>query len=226
MTLSCSPRGPTNWRLALTRFSRLHRNQPQWGRRTRGPGRVSCKNIKPECPALACVQPRLLPGHCCQTCPPGKSCSAVRGGRHGSDTWSRATRLGRMEQMERPTGPPSAQLKPGFSPPGLERSGPERPPTGLAFEYPRDPEHRSYSDRGEPGAEDRVRGDGHTGRYGPGRSWGGGGGRAAAAGDNTPGHLFLADFVALLTGPRSQAVARARVSLLRSSLRFSISYRQ
>ncbi|XP_026353219.2 chordin isoform X2 [Ursus arctos] len=120
---------------------------PQWGRRTRGPGRVSCKNIKPECPALACVQPRLLPGHCCQTCPP-------------------------------------------------ERSGPERPPTGLAFEYPRDPEHRSYSDRGEPGAEDRVRGDGHT------------------------------DFVALLTGPRSQAVARARVSLLRSSLRFSISYRQ
>lgn len=36
----------------------------------------------------------------------------------------------------------------------------------------------------------------------------------------------LADFVALLTGPRSQAVARVRVSLLRSSLRFSISYRR
>ncbi|XP_032450473.1 chordin-like [Lynx canadensis] len=120
---------------------------PQWGRRSRGPGRVSCKNIKPECPTLACVQPRQLPGHCCQTCP-------------------------------------------------QERSGPERQPTGLAFEYPRDPEHRSYSDRGEPGSEDRTRGDGHT------------------------------DFVALLTGPRSQAVARARVSLLRSSLRFSISYRQ
>ncbi|XP_027440867.1 chordin isoform X7 [Zalophus californianus] len=121
--------------------------QPQWGRRARGPGRVSCKHIKPECPALACVQPRLLPGHCCQSCP-------------------------------------------------QERGAPERPPTGLAFEYPRDPEHRSYSDRGEPGSEDRARGDGHT------------------------------DFVALLTGPRSQAVARARVSLLRSSLRFSISYRQ
>ncbi|XP_047587959.1 chordin isoform X5 [Lutra lutra] len=121
--------------------------QPQWGRRARGPGRVSCKNIKPECPALACVQPRLLPGHCCQTCP-------------------------------------------------QERSSPEKPPTGLAFEYPRDPEHRSYSDRGELGSEDRGRGDGHT------------------------------DFVALLTGPRSQAVARARVSLLRSGLRFSISYRQ
>ncbi|XP_073660061.1 chordin isoform X7 [Tursiops truncatus] len=120
---------------------------PQWGRRARGAGRVSCKNIKPECPTLACGQPRQLPGHCCQTCP-------------------------------------------------QERSGPETQPTGLAFEYPRDPEHRSYSDRGEPGAEDRGRGDGHT------------------------------DFVALLTGPRSQAVARARVSLLRSSLRFSISYRR
>ncbi|XP_073088081.1 chordin isoform X6 [Manis javanica] len=120
---------------------------PQWGRRARGPGRVSCKNIKPNCPTLACGQPRQLPGHCCQTCP-------------------------------------------------QERSGPERQPTGPAFEYPRDPEHRSYSDRGEPGAEDRARGDGHT------------------------------DFVALLTGPRSQAVARARVSLLRSSLRFSISYQR
>ncbi|KAM9695924.1 chordin isoform 4-T4 [Dama dama] len=120
---------------------------PQWGRRARGAGRVSCKNIKPECPTLACGQPRQLPGHCCQTCP-------------------------------------------------QEHSSPEKQPTGLAFEYPRDPEHRSYSDRGEPGAEDRGRGDGHT------------------------------DFVALLTGPRSQAVARARVSLQRSSLRFSISYRR
>uniref|UniRef100_A0A8C0A3Q0 Chordin n=1 Tax=Bos mutus grunniens TaxID=30521 RepID=A0A8C0A3Q0_BOSMU len=123
---------------------------PQWGRRARGAGRVSCKNIKPECPTLACGQPRQLPGHCCQTCPQGKA----------------------------------------------EHSSPEKQPTGLAFEYPRDPEHRSYSDRGEPGAEDRGRGDGHT------------------------------DFVALLTGPRSQAVARARVSLQRSSLRFSISYRR
>lgn len=131
-----------------------------------------------------------------------------------------------MEQTERPAGPRRAQLKPGFPTPGLERGAPERPPTGLAFEYPRDPEHRSYSDRGEPGSEDRARGDGHTGRYGPGGSWGCGRGRAAVAGADTPAHLFLADFVALLTGPRSQAVARARVSLLRSSLRFSISYRQ
>ncbi|XP_075412273.1 chordin isoform X2 [Tenrec ecaudatus] len=119
----------------------------QWGRRARGPGRVSCKNIKPECPVLTCRHPRQLPGHCCQTCP-------------------------------------------------QERSGLERQPAGLAFEYPRDPEHRSYSDPGEPGSEDRARSDGHT------------------------------DFVALLTGPRSQAVARARVSMLRSSLRFSISYQR
>ncbi|XP_052596082.1 chordin isoform X10 [Peromyscus californicus insignis] len=120
---------------------------PQWARRGRGPGRVSCKNIKPQCPTLACRQPRQLPGHCCQTCP-------------------------------------------------QERSNLDRQPAGLVFEYPRDPEHRSYSDRGEPGAGERTRADGHT------------------------------DFVALLTGPRSQAVARARVSLQRSSLRFSISYQR
>ncbi|XP_006987842.1 chordin isoform X3 [Peromyscus maniculatus bairdii] len=120
---------------------------PQWARRGRGPGRVSCKNIKPQCPTLACRQPRQLPGHCCQTCP-------------------------------------------------QERSNLDRQPAGLVFEYPRDPEHRSYSDRGEPGAGERTRADGHT------------------------------DFVALLTGPRSQAVARARVSLQRSSLRFSVSYQR
>ncbi|XP_048203221.1 chordin isoform X2 [Perognathus longimembris pacificus] len=122
---------------------------PPWGRRGRGPGRVSCKNVSPECPPPACGQPLQLPGHCCQTCP-------------------------------------------------QERSGPEPRTPGLPFEYPRDPEHRSYSDRGAPRAEDRP--------------------RAAADGHS--------DFVALLTGPRSRAVARARVSLLRSSLRFSISYQR
>lgn len=150
-------------RIALIRFSRLLCEQPQWGRRARGAGRVSCKNIKPECPTLACGQPRQLPGHCCQTCPQGKARSAVRGGQQGRDAWSWATR---MERMERPTGPRRAQLKPASPTPGSERSGPEKQPTGLAFEYPRDPEHRSYSDRGEPGAEDRGRGDGHTGRQG------------------------------------------------------------
>nr|XP_045006187.1 chordin isoform X1 [Jaculus jaculus] len=120
---------------------------PQWGRRGRGPGRVSCKNIKPQCPTLACRQPRQLPGHCCQTC-------------------------------------------------SQERSNQERHSLGLSSEYPRDPEHRSYSDRRVLGAGERMRTDSHT------------------------------DFVALLTGPRSPAVARVRVSLLRSSLRFSISYQQ
>lgn len=137
--------------------------------------------------------------------------------------------MGWKERMELPISPPSAQLKPASLLPFscAERSGLERQPKGLAFEYPRDPEHRSYSDRGELGAEDRARGDGHTGRQGPVRDRGCGFGPAATAGGSTRGHLpSFADFVALLTGPRSQAVARARVSLLRSSLRFSISYRQ
>lgn len=56
--------------------------------------------------------------------------------------------------------------QPPHPPPRAERSGLEKQAPGLAFEYPRDPEHRSYSDRGEPGAEDRARGDGHTGRQG------------------------------------------------------------
>ncbi|XP_023556515.1 chordin isoform X1 [Octodon degus] len=146
---------------------------PQWVRRGRGPGRVSCKNIKPECPALVCGQPRQLPGHCCQTCPQGKDGS--RAGPPG---------LGLIAEAR-------ASL-----PPGTERSDVEQPPPSLTFEYPRDPEHRSYSDHSEPGAEERARTEGHS------------------------------DFLALLTGPRSQAVARARVSLQRSSLRFSISYRQ
>ncbi|XP_053513830.1 chordin isoform X1 [Artibeus jamaicensis] len=120
---------------------------PQWGSRSKGPGKIRCKSIKPECPPVSCGEPRQLPGHCCRTCPE-------------------------------------------------ERSVPETQPTGLASDYPRDPEHRSYSDRREQGAEGRARGDSYT------------------------------DFVALLTGPRSQAVARARVILLRSSLRFSISYQR
>lgn len=163
---SDSPPGLTNWLLALTWFPHLLREQPQWGRRSRGPGRVSCKNIKPECPTLACVQPRQLPGHCCQTCPQGKARCAVRGGRGraailGPEPHGRTGADGADETARRPL---RAQLKPAFPAPGLERSGPERQPTGPAFEYPRDPEHRSYSDRGEPGPEDRARGDGHTGR--------------------------------------------------------------
>ncbi|KAM7321810.1 hypothetical protein ACRRTK_018651 [Alexandromys fortis] len=157
---------------------------PQWARRGRGPGRVSCKNIKPQCPTLACRQPRQLPGHCCQTCPQGR----VEGSTLGS------VGLGSPKR----TGPPGTLVKRVvlLLTPGTERSTLDRQPAGLVFEYPRDPEHRSYSDGGEPGAGERTRADGHT------------------------------DFVALLTGPRSQAVARARVSLQRSSLRFSISYQR
>lgn len=60
--------------------------------------------------------------------------------------------------------------------------------------------------------------------------WGGGGpdevwGQRQGLAVLRPSSL-LTDFVALLTGPRSQAVARARVSLQRSSLRFSISYQR
>lgn len=87
--------------------------------------------------------------------------------------------------MERSAGTLLVHLKPVSPTPGAEHSSPEKQPTGLAFEYPRDPEHRSYSDRGEPGAEDRGRGDGHTGRQGLGRSWGCDGRRAAAAGVGT-----------------------------------------
>lgn len=62
-------------------------------------------------------------------------------------------------------------LKPvvSFLIPDAERSNLDPQPAGLVFEYPRDPEHRSYSDRGEPGTGERTRGDGHTGRLG--RRW-------------------------------------------------------
>lgn len=108
------PGGLISWLLVLTWVSRLFREQLQWGRRTRGPGRVSCKNIKPECPTLACGQPRQLPGHCCQTCPQGKAYSALRGGRQGQGTGSWATWMGFR------TGPSHGQLKPVFLPRPLQ----------------------------------------------------------------------------------------------------------
>lgn len=113
----------------------------------RGPGRVSCKNIKPECPALTCGQPRQLPGHCCKTCPQGKAGAGLTGRTEGP----------------RPRGA-LAQARAPLLCAAERSSGAERPPAGPAFEYPRDPEHRSYSDRGEPGAEDRGRADGHAGK--------------------------------------------------------------
>ena len=66
------------------------------------------------------------------------------------------------------TGPPGTLVKRVvlLLTPGTERSTLDHQPAGLVFEYPRDPEHRSYSDRGEPGAGERTRADGHTGRLG------------------------------------------------------------
>jgi len=36
-------------------------------------GKVSCRNIKQDCPAAKCTHPVLQPGHCCKTCPDGYS---------------------------------------------------------------------------------------------------------------------------------------------------------
>uniref|UniRef100_A0A8C3F0U5 Chordin n=1 Tax=Chrysemys picta bellii TaxID=8478 RepID=A0A8C3F0U5_CHRPI len=41
----------------------------QRNRRGKPTGKVSCKNIKHDCPALPCSESVLLPGHCCKTCP-------------------------------------------------------------------------------------------------------------------------------------------------------------
>nr|XP_025034940.1 chordin [Pelodiscus sinensis] len=43
--------------------------EPQRNRRGKPTGKVSCKNIKHDCPTLPCSEPVLLPGHCCKTCP-------------------------------------------------------------------------------------------------------------------------------------------------------------
>ncbi|XP_076139095.1 chordin [Alosa pseudoharengus] len=36
-------------------------------------GKVSCRNIKQDCPEAKCAEPVLQPGHCCKTCPDGDS---------------------------------------------------------------------------------------------------------------------------------------------------------
>ncbi|TFJ99126.1 Aminomethyltransferase [Platysternon megacephalum] len=43
--------------------------EPQRNRRGKPTGKVSCKNIKHDCPTLPCSESVLLPGHCCKTCP-------------------------------------------------------------------------------------------------------------------------------------------------------------
>uniref|UniRef100_A0A4W4DT37 VWFC domain-containing protein n=1 Tax=Electrophorus electricus TaxID=8005 RepID=A0A4W4DT37_ELEEL len=43
--------------------------EPQRSRRGKVFGKVSCKNIKQDCPEPNCDEPVLLPGQCCKTCP-------------------------------------------------------------------------------------------------------------------------------------------------------------
>ncbi|KAL3992334.1 growth arrest and DNA-damage-inducible protein [Sarotherodon galilaeus] len=42
--------------------------EPQKSRRGKVSGKVNCKNIKQDCPALDCDNPVQLAGHCCKTC--------------------------------------------------------------------------------------------------------------------------------------------------------------
>uniref|UniRef100_A0A8C2DUJ5 Chordin n=1 Tax=Cyprinus carpio TaxID=7962 RepID=A0A8C2DUJ5_CYPCA len=47
--------------------------EPQRSRRGKVFGKVSCRNMKQDCPDPSCDDPVLLPGHCCKTCPKGNS---------------------------------------------------------------------------------------------------------------------------------------------------------
>uniref|UniRef100_A0A8K9XZ38 Chordin n=1 Tax=Oncorhynchus mykiss TaxID=8022 RepID=A0A8K9XZ38_ONCMY len=45
--------------------------ETQRGRKGKVLGKVSCKNVKRDCPEPSCDAPVLLPGQCCKTCPKG-----------------------------------------------------------------------------------------------------------------------------------------------------------
>uniref|UniRef100_A0A8C7U4L1 Chordin n=1 Tax=Oncorhynchus mykiss TaxID=8022 RepID=A0A8C7U4L1_ONCMY len=45
--------------------------ETQRGRKSKVLGKVSCKNVKRDCPEPSCDDPVLLPGQCCKTCPKG-----------------------------------------------------------------------------------------------------------------------------------------------------------
>lgn len=45
----------------------------QRSRRGKVFGKVSCRNMKQDCPEPTCDDPILLPGHCCKTCPKGNT---------------------------------------------------------------------------------------------------------------------------------------------------------
>uniref|UniRef100_A0A673YCR4 Chordin n=1 Tax=Salmo trutta TaxID=8032 RepID=A0A673YCR4_SALTR len=48
--------------------------ETQRGRKGKVLGKVSCKNIKQDCPEPSCDDPVLLPGQCCKTCPKERLC--------------------------------------------------------------------------------------------------------------------------------------------------------
>nr|XP_055053605.1 chordin isoform X1 [Misgurnus anguillicaudatus] len=50
-----------------------HCEPQQRSRRGKVFGKVSCRNMKQDCPEPTCDDPILLPGHCCKTCPKGDS---------------------------------------------------------------------------------------------------------------------------------------------------------
>uniref|UniRef100_A0A8C7ICX6 Chordin n=1 Tax=Oncorhynchus kisutch TaxID=8019 RepID=A0A8C7ICX6_ONCKI len=118
--------------------------ETQRGRKSKVLGKVSCKNVKRDCPEPSCDDPVLLPGQCCKTCP------------KGNPYW----------------------------------------PTNCPYNYIDLPKGNPYY------SEDISSGESRT------------------------------DFVAVLTGvtgswlPSSSGVARARFSLTRTSLTFSITYQR
>ncbi|MEE6521087.1 hypothetical protein FKM82_019138, partial [Ascaphus truei] len=52
--------------------------EPLRSRRGKPSGKVSCKNIKQDCPPPSCGNPILLPGHCCKTCPKAPPAPSVK----------------------------------------------------------------------------------------------------------------------------------------------------
>ncbi|KAK5928903.1 hypothetical protein CgunFtcFv8_010183 [Champsocephalus gunnari] len=186
--------------------------ETQKSRRGKVFGKVNCKNIKQDCPVLDCPDPVLRPGHCCKTCPIGdfdrKQTDLVLDSFEYFDQKGRDKEDDLHKSYNDRSYLSSEELGPGES-----RTGDfDRKQTDLvldSFEYfdqkGRDKEddlHKSYNDRSYLSSEE----------LGPGES--------------------RTDFVAVLTGssdswlPSSNGVARARFSLTRTSLAFSITYQR
>ncbi|XP_039881294.1 chordin isoform X1 [Simochromis diagramma] len=67
--------------------------EPQKSRRGKVSGKVNCKNIKQDCPALDCDNPVQLAGHCCKTC--------LQGGKKQIDSVLNAFEYFRRKSKER-----------------------------------------------------------------------------------------------------------------------------